>query len=323
MKHLFMVNPVAGGKKGRFAETEREIKALTESLDEPYEIYLTKAPMDAVAKITGDAQSEEMLRVYACGGDGTLNECANGAANRANVAITQYPCGTGNDFIRMFGQENVLKFRDLRALLAGVSRPIDIIDCGGRYGINICSVGIDARVGADVHKYSRIPLIGGSTGYVVSLVVNTLKGVKQKLRVTYGEVSEERYITMVCACNGRYYGGGFNPVPEALPDDGVIEFLIVEGVSRLKVANVVGKYAKGRYRELTDIITHIRGEGIKIEGEKEFVVGFDGESMRAKEVMFRVIPGGINFIFPEGMEDTWRGQANPEAAHANNDDMPQ
>ena len=45
------------------------------------------------------------LRVYACGGDGTLNECVNGAALLPNVAVTHFPCGTGNDFIRMFGDE--------------------------------------------------------------------------------------------------------------------------------------------------------------------------------------------------------------------------
>ena len=302
MKHLFILNPVAGGKKGRLEETMCEIKAFTESLEHPFEIYQTKAPMDAVAKVAQEAEScGDMLYVYACGGDGTLNECANGAANRANVAITQYPCGTGNDFIRTFGQENVEKFLDLPALAKGPVHPLDLIDCGSRYGLNICSVGIDARVGGDVHKYSRIPIIGGSTGYIVSLVVNTIKGVKQRLRITSDDFSQERDITLVCACNGCFYGGGFNPVPEALPDDGILEFLVIKGVSRFKVAKVVGKYAKGKYRELSDIITHIRGQNMEIEADKEFVVGIDGESFRAKKISFKLVPKGVNFLFPNGV----------------------
>ena len=306
MKHLFIINPIAGGKKGRFEETEKEIRAFANKLSDPYEIYVTKAPLDAVAKIALDAKSADMLRVYACGGDGTLNESANGAANRGNVAITQYPCGTGNDFIRAFGQENILRFRDLNALAGGTVHPLDIIDCGGRYGINICSVGIDARVGGDVHKYSSIPLVGGATGYVVSLVVNTIKGVKQKLRITSENFEQESDVTLICACNGRFYGGGFNPVPEALPDDGILEYLIVKGVSRFGVAKVVGRYAKGRYRELKDIITHVRGTYMEVEGDKEFVVNVDGEIIRRKKVNFKIIPNGINFIFPDGMDDAWR-----------------
>jgi len=302
MKHLFIINPIAGGKKGQYVETERKINGFTAQLDEPYEIYITKAPMDAWRKIEREADSGGKLRVYACGGDGTLNECVNGAAGRANTAITHYPCGTGNDFIKTFGKANIEKFRNLSALVRGTVRPLDLIDCGGRYGINICSVGIDARIGTDVHKYSRIPVIGGATGYIVSLVANVIKGVKQNFRISTGEETIEREFTLVCACNGRFYGGGFNPVPEAQPDDGILEYLVIDGVSRLKVAGVVRKYYQGRFRELGGIVTHIRGRNMKIEGDCEFVVNIDGEAVMAEEICFKVADKGVNFIFPEEMD---------------------
>ena len=298
MKHLFIINPVAGGIKGHLAEKESEIRAVAESLRIPYEIYETKAVMDACRKITEDAESRDSLRVYACGGDGTLNECVNGAAMRSNVAITNFPHGTGNDFIRMFGAENVRKFQDLRALIGGTVRPLDLIDCSGRYGINICSVGIDARVAADVHKYSHIPVIGGATGYVAALVANVLKGVAHKFRITTKYGTQEKSVTLVCACNGRFYGGGLNPVPEAMPHDGVLEYLIIKAVSRLKVAQIVGKYAKGHYREYPELITYMRGGYMEIEGDREFVVNIDGETIYAEKITFNIVPKGINFIFP-------------------------
>ena len=301
MKHLFIINPVAGGRKGRFEETEREIRACAPGLGAPYEIYVTEGPMDAASKIFEDALSEEMLYVYACGGDGTLNECVNGAANRDNVVVAHYPCGTGNDFIKTFGRDNLHKFRDLRALASGEVRSLDLISCNGRFGINICSVGIDARIGNDVHKYSSIPIIGGATGYVVSLIVNVIKGVKQNFRISCDELNQEKPITLVCACNGRYYGGGFNPVPEALPDDGFIDFLIVDAVSRLKVAKIVDKYAKGQYREHLDIITYIRGKNMLVEGDEEFVVNVDGEIIRTDKILFEIVPGGVKFLLPQGL----------------------
>ena len=301
MKHLFIINPAAGGKKAKPEIIEDKIKSFAKEINDPYEIYLTKAPMDAVLKVTAEAEINDKLYVYACGGDGTLNECANGAARRANVAITHYPCGTGNDFIRTFGSDSVNVFRDLHALANGSVRPIDLIDCNGRYGINICSVGIDARVGNDVHKYSKIPIIGGATGYVVSLAVNIIKGVKQKYRISAADILLDKDITLVCACNGCFYGGGFHPVPEASPEDGVLEYLILDGVSRFKVAKIVPKYAQGRFRELGDIITYIRGGSIEIEREEEFVVNIDGEIITTKKIGFNVVPKGVNFLFPAGI----------------------
>ena len=302
MKHLFIVNPEAGGVKGRLEEIKRKLTEFAETLKDPYEIYVTKAPMDACQKIAGAAENEEKLYVYACGGDGTLNECANGAAKRDNVAITHYPCGTGNDFLKTFGQTNVDKFRNLQALSAGYIRPLDLIDCDGRYGINICSVGIDARVTADVHKYSSIPIIGGATGYVVSLAINVIKGVTQKFRITVGDIVIDKKITLACACNGRFYGGGFNPMPEAIPDDGILECLVVEPVSRLKVAQIVGRYAKGKFREFPELFTFVRGDGMEIECDREFVYNIDGEAINVKKISFKLVPKGVNFIFPTDME---------------------
>ena len=143
MKHLFIVNPVAGGKDRHEYVAEQARLALEGSAD-AYEVYITTAPMDACAKIKAEAASGEELRVYACGGDGTLNECVNGAVGHDNVAVTHFPCGTGNDFIKMFGEEKE-RFFDLAELVHGEVRALDVMECCGRYAINICSVGIDRK----------------------------------------------------------------------------------------------------------------------------------------------------------------------------------
>lgn len=300
MKHLFIVNPVAGGTDSTEAVSAQVAHAFS-GRDGDFEIYTTKAPMDACQKIKYEAALCEELRVYACGGDGTLNECVCGAAGRENVAVTHFPTGTGNDFVKTFGAEKD-RFRNLSELLDGEVRKLDVIECNGRYSMNICSVGIDARIGTDVHKYSDIPIIGGATGYVTSLAVNLAKGIKDSLRVVcdgklyYGEMS------LICACNGSYYGGGFHPVPEARPDDGMLDVLIVKGISRLAFLTIVGAYAKGKYADYPKVITHVRTETLDIESEKELVVNVDGEAIYGKKLRMRVIPKGVNFIVPSNME---------------------
>lgn len=302
MRHLFILNPVAGGKKADPQKTEEVIQSVMQKTESEYEIYRTTGPMDACRKIREAASSGEKIRVYACGGDGTLNECVNGAAGLSNVALTVFPRGTGNDFIKMFGSEGQKMFFDLEQLVNGFERSLDLIDCNGRYSINICSVGIDARIGVDVHKYSGLPLIGGPCGYVVSLIVNLFRGISERYRVTNHLGTETRDYTLICACNGQYYGGGFNPVPEAIPDDGWMDVLYVDKVSRLKIAQLIGKYASGRYKDCGHYIKHTQEKDLIIESDSEIVVNVDGEALFAKKVQIHMVPHGIQFFFPKDME---------------------
>ena len=311
MKHLFIVNPVAGGRDRTKEVMAQAVEEFTRRGGGSYEVYTTTEPMDACRKIKSEAARGEELRVYACGGDGTLNECVCGAANRSNVALTHFPGGTGNDFVRCFGGEKD-RFRDLGELLDGEERALDVIDCNGRMSINICSVGIDARIGTDVHKYSSLPLLGGKASYITSAAVNLVKGVRQPLRVKCGGKLFYGDMSLVCACNGSYYGGGFHPVPEARPDDGVLDFLIVKGVSRLGFVRLVGAYAKGEYASMPEVITHVRGDAIEIESEKELAVNVDGEAIHAKTVSIKLLPGAVRFIVPRNMDFFGDGAGEPQ-----------
>lgn len=301
MKHLFIVNPTAGGKD-KTEEVRAKVEAAFTNREESFELYVTRAPMDATRKIEEAAARGEELRVYSCGGDGTFNECVCGAAEKENVAVCPLPTGTGNDFCRMFGEEKDL-FRDLNALLNGTVRPIDLLNCNGRWSANICSVGIDARIGTDVHKYSHIPLIGGATGYVVSAAVNMFKGIATTMDVSCGDVHAEGKHTLVCACNGRYYGGGFNPSKTARPDDGIMDVYIVKKVSLLQFATLIGKYAKGEADELKAFVKHIRtSEPLRIRCEKEDVAQLDGEALHSDDFTVRLVPKALNLIVPRGMK---------------------
>ncbi|MBR2879243.1 MAG: diacylglycerol kinase family lipid kinase [Oscillospiraceae bacterium] len=298
MKHLFIINPTAGKNTDPEALRKKINEAMSGSSDE-LEIYVTKAPLDATEKVRAEAEKGAPLRVYACGGDGTLNECVNGAASFENVSLTHYASGSGNDFLRMFGGDTAL-FTDLKALINGKAQPIDLINVCSRKSINICSLGFDARVGIDVHKYTQNPFISGTMGYVVSLLSHFIKGINRPLKIKLDGKEMMGEFALVCACNGRYYGGGFNPVPEAEPDDGLMDVLIVKKVSRLTFLKLIGKYAKGRYAELSKYISHYRCTEIAFESDEELGINVDGEAVFSKTPAFRMEPGAVNFIFPEG-----------------------
>ncbi len=300
MKHLFIVNPVAGGRKRDPKGVCERIRAVMEPRGEDYLIYETAGPMDAAERVKREAVRGTSLRVYACGGDGTLSECVHGAAGFQNCAVAHYPCGTGNDFVRTFGEKNLPLFTDLTALVEGDPAPIDLMDVNGRKCVNIFSVGIDARVGCSVHKYSRIPLLGGKGAYGLSLAVNLVKGITSDMTVTLDEGVFEGKRTLVCACNGQYYGGGFHPVPEARPDDGILDILLVEPVSRFGAARCISAYANGEYAKHPEIIRHFQGRRLKVESEREFVINVDGEELRGKTASVRLQRQGVNFLCPRG-----------------------
>ncbi len=301
MKHLFVINPAAG-KTDHTKETIEKIKeamSLTAPEDR-YEIYITKGPMDACSAIQERGADGEELRVYACGGDGTLNECANGAAGMKNVALTHYPTGTGNDFCKIFGA-GAERFKDLKLLISGDEMTIDLIRCNDRYSINICSVGIDARIGTDVHKYSDLPLISGHGAYIVSTVVNFIKGISRPLRVILDNEVCDGEFSLICACNGQYYGGGFNPIPEAQPDDGMLDFIIIKKVKRLAFVKLIGRYKHGRYKELPEtVIKHHRGKTLRVESRDNIRINVDGERVDGLTAQFTVAPKMLRFFYPKG-----------------------
>ncbi len=301
MKHLFVINP-ASGKRQDVSGLARRIREYCLSRKLEFEIYVTRAPLDATETLRKTAAGCAPMRVYACGGDGTLNEVVNGVAGFPGLEVAHYPCGTGNDFIRTFGARDMELFRDLDALARGRALPLDLIDCGGRYGINICSVGIDARVNAGVKRFSGKPLLSARGAYNLSLAVNLIKGINSTLTVRYGGKELTGSFAMVTACNGRYYGGGFNPVPHAEPDDGTLDFLIVKGVGRLKASSMVGAYSKGRYAQLPEQITYYPGEILEISSPSPIAVNIDGEVAQAGSLSFKIAKRAISFVFPAGSE---------------------
>lgn len=299
MKHLFVVNPVAGGSD-RSAEIYESAKKAFENREDTFEMYITNAPLDAMHVVRKYGETGEELRVYACGGDGTFNECCGGAAHLKNVAVAPFATGTGNDFIKTFGDDRKYFFQ-LENLLNGTVQPIDLIDVNGRICVDIASVGIDARIGTDVHKYSKIPLIGGATGYITSLVVNVIKGLGQQMKIEAGDVKAEGKYAMVTCCNGNFYGGGFNPIKDANPADGQMNVLLTKNISRLQAAGLIGKYGDGKYYEVPETITRVDVNKVHIKLDRESVINIDGEAIYADDVTMELIPGALQFIVPEGM----------------------
>lgn len=297
MKHLFLINPAAGKKDSTFHCTNR-IKELCGEMN--FEILVSKQPGDLTRFAREAAETGEELRIYACGGDGTLNEVINGAAGHPNAAVTSWPVGSGNDFVKIFSDP--ARFRSLPDLLDAEEASFDLIRCGDHYAINICSMGIDARIASEMADYKKIPMLSGFGAYALSTLANVIKGIHEPYTVELNGQRIEGDQTLICVCSGRFYGGGFNPVPDAEPDDGILEVLMIRPVSRVQVAGLIGAYKAGRYRQMPDWIRHFRTDKVSIHCEKNTVINLDGEIRWAQDVTFEVCPQALRFFYPRGLQ---------------------
>ena len=300
MKHIFIINPTAGKTDSR-----QKIYDMAESLRQKHgldvQCILTKKQGHATELAKKLCETGETLRFYACGGDGTVNEVANGIIGYDNAAMTLIPVGTGNDFLKNFG-DDMEKFRDAENLWDGPQFPMDAIDVNGRVALTIACSGIDARVARDVHKYSESPLLDGKGSYIYSLAVNFLfKGIGTHWTITLDDVTTEGDWSLVSVCNGRYYGGGFMPVAEARMDDGVLNTLVVREVNRRTFLKFVGPYSRGEYAKFPEYAHCSCPKVVHIHSEKpDIVTCLDGESVVNSDVTIKLHDKKLNFFGPEG-----------------------
>lgn len=298
MKHVFVVNPSAGkGKNRALGIIKPMIAEYFSKSNEPYEIYVTKVAGDGIDHVKNYPQCDETVRFYACGGDGTLFEVVNGAYGRENCEVAVIPLGSGNDFIRLFGTKEQLI--NVEAQVKGMAIDLDVIKCCGKIAVNQCSMGMDAEVCANQAKFKKLPFLGGEAAYTASLLYCFIGKIKSVFTISVDD--EKPYTSPVLFCfvgNSRWYGGGYMAAPHAMPDDGLLDVVVIKkNMSRLKILSLVGKYKKGEHLGW-DITKFVRGKKVTVHSDKPAAVNIDGECQYVNDCTFEIIEKGIRFVIP-------------------------
>jgi len=302
MKHIFIINPKAG-KRDQTAKIYEMADTLREKHGLNCACMLTERPGGATEVARKLAETGEEIRLYACGGDGTIHEVVNGIAGYDNAAMSCIPIGTGNDFLKNFGSD-ADKFSDAENLWDGPEHSLDLIDCNGKLCLTIACNGIDAQVAESVHQYSRTPLLSGRGSYLASIAANfLLKDLGHRWTVWLDDEKVEGEFALVSMCNGRYYGGGSTPVPEARMDDGVLHTVLIRKISKITFARLFGTYSAGEYRKLPpELIRVSTARQVRIQSDDEIVTCLDGECFRSREILMRLADRRVKFFGPKGCD---------------------
>lgn len=302
MKHIFIVNPIAG-KKDISGELIPQIEALSHIA---YVIEKTEYVGHAKEIANRYAGTGDPVRFYACGGDGTLNEVIAGANGYENVEIACVPCGSGNDFIKNFGKRDI--FLDLNKQVLGKSIEVDVLRVNDKLAASICSVGFDANVAYEIRKYKRLPFLGGKMAYNMSVIENYFKPLGTYLDIEVDGKQYQGEYLLLCVANGTTYGGGFKSAPMARVNDGIMDIVLVKKIGRLFILKLISKYATGNHIIDEKVIpafqpymTYLKAKRIRINGMKDFTLNVDGECEKIDSLTIEMLDRQMKFVLPEGV----------------------
>lgn len=295
MKHLFIINPNAGKGKA-FDVIMPKIKEAVAARDVDYKIYVSSSLQDTHDYCKNVCESGENVRFYACGGDGTIYDIVNAIYGYDNVEFAAIPLGSGNDFIRIFGTKE--QFMDIGAQIDGTAIKIDAIKCGNRIAVNQCSMGFDAEVCSKQSDFKKIPWLTGETAYTASLIYCLKSKTSNRFTVTIddGEPITDNFVFAFCG-NSRFYGGGYQAAPYAVPDDGLLDFSIVRAMKISRLVTQIGNYKKGRHFKWPET-TYVRGKKMTVHSDLPASVNVDGECDLVTDSTFEIIPSAFSFVIP-------------------------
>ncbi|MBE6619136.1 MAG: hypothetical protein E7626_05070 [Ruminococcaceae bacterium] len=260
--------------------------------------YRSKKQGDATEKIAEVCRESKDAHITVYGGDGSVYESVNAIMNAGagdTALLTVVPFGTGNDFVRSLPEKESFE------------KKIDLIKFGNRYCANILNVGFDCDVVATTEKLKKLKLVKGALAYAIGVVVTLFKKIGKNLEIEFtledGTVEYEKGNFLLCAvANGKYYGGGFMCAPNAELDDGILDVILVQKISRLRFATFVGGYKKGLHvtpdgkvaQKYASIAKYKRCTAVKFKGLERLCA--DGELIPCSEADISVVHNAITIV---------------------------
>lgn len=304
----FIVNPASRSGKSRGA-VERLRQYLKREMPKS-ELRFTDGPNHAT-ELAAKAAAEGYRRLVAVGGDGTLNEVANGIlglAEKKRPAVGVIANGTGGDFARRLRElysfpKDFSWLRRLRETAIDVGA-VAMSEASGkdftRHFLNVADAGISGEV---VRRVNASPKRFGTLEYLVSTVRSVRSYHTPKVLVTSQDAkgrTKKREIELLLAviANGRYFGGGMCIAPEAELDDGRLDFLVADKLPYTSLlAQLPRVYRRLRFDHPQ--VHYSEGEALSLEAESgEIPLDLDGEFFRVQKAAFQILPQALRILVP-------------------------
>jgi YegS/Rv2252/BmrU family lipid kinase len=287
-RYFVILNPACGRGAGR-----RLLPQIKNTLDRErleYTLQLTDKPLEA--SLFAREAAEKFSVVVAAGGDGTVNEVANGLMG-SGVAMGVLPIGSGNDFAKCLHLTPDLTMA-VRTLKDARRRHVDIARLGARYFANGLGIGLD---GAASHRNRAIKYLRGKVAYLWAAICEALQyhALPLQLKTPHWEYSGQ--FLMAGASNGHCHGGDFLLAPNAQIDDGLLDIHLITDMRPVRRLLQIPKVKKGQHLSLPEVHMH-QAPWVELSSPHRLLAHLDGEPFVLEPGVTRVelIPRGLAVI---------------------------
>ena len=298
-KAVFLVNPAAGN--GATGKRWPELAHRANMLGLTGETLFSERPGHLIELARGAVDGGATL-VIAAGGDGTLNEVVNGIAGR-DVELATIPLGTGMDFGRTYGIPK--RFDDaVRVALDGAPRTIDAGrvryrtwdgEDAERWFANVGSVGMSGAVAQRANGMSKA--LGGKATFFYALTRVFLEWENTEVTVTLDDGERRGRMHDVVVANGVWHGGGMKLAPDASPDDGLFDVVLIGDVGKVDFLTTAPKIYRGRHVAHAKVDV-LRSKRVAVDSDERLPIEVEGEQVGTTPAVFEVVPGALRLRVP-------------------------
>jgi YegS/Rv2252/BmrU family lipid kinase len=304
---LVIVNPNAGKRKGE--KEWPEIASLLEEAGFTFTPFFTEHRGHAMAITEEQIRDHGFQNIIVVGGDGTLNEVVNGIFHQNRfpttaITIGMIMLGTGNDWGRMYNlrekyKKAVKTLKKQRLFIQDTGRVVyhDGDQEVTRYFVNMAGLGYDALV-AEMTNHMKDKGGGGPMAYLLNLLKGLFRYHHASLEVEIDGTTVYKgpvFSMSVGIC--KFNGGGMMQLPDAIPDDGLLDVTIFKKVTKMTVVRSLKKLYSGNFKHLPFVQTH-RGKTVTIRSESRIPSNLetDGESLGHTPFHFDILPLSVRVI---------------------------
>jgi len=299
---IFLVNPASDN--GATGKRWPELAHRAEGLGLAGETLFSERPGHLI-ELAERAAREGAELVVAVGGDGTLSETVTGLVRAGgSTELAMIPIGTGMDFVRTYGIP--VRFEDaVRTARDGRPRTIDVGRVtyrtwdgseAQRYVANVGSVGMSAAVAQRANAMTKVA--GGRATFFYALVRVFLewKNTLVTVELDDGERREGRMHDVIVA-NGQYHGGAMWLAPEARPDDGLFDVVLIGDITKRDFVTTAPKIYRGTYLSHPKVEL-LRTRTVAVDAPERMPIELDGEQVGTTPVRFEIVPGALRVRVP-------------------------
>ena len=256
-----------------------------------------------LAELAAGAADAGATLLVVVGGDGTINEVVNGIACRAGIELAVIPRGTGWDFVRTYGIPRRIDDA-VRIAREGRVRQIDLGLARYRartgveeksYFANIASAGMSGAIAKRANETTKA--LGGKICYFWSTFAVFARWRTSDVAVRVGDEKRRGRMHDVIVSNGRYFGGGMMITPDARPDDGLFDVLLIGDLTKRDLLLTLPKTYRGRHLPHAKAEL-LRGDEVHIDATEPLPVELDGEQPGTTPARFEIARRALRLRVP-------------------------